>query len=192
MEKAIYLIALLIAIPVLYPVVWAIRSVYRRYRGTRLVTCPETGQAAAVRVDARQAVMTALAGHQVLELENCSLWQEHPQCGQECLRQIEAAPEACLLRNLLAHWYEGKACVFCHRPLGKAHWMEHPPVLLSPEGRTLEWIEVPPAKIPETLQTHLPVCWDCHVEETFRRLFPEEATHRPQREAETHEMRSSK
>jgi hypothetical protein len=105
------------------------------------------------------------------------------------LRQIEAAPEACLLRNILEHWYEGKACVFCHRPLGKVHWMEHPPVVLRPDGVTLEWFEVPPAKIPEALQTYLPVCWNCHVEEAIRRLFKEEAARRP---AETHEMRSGK
>jgi hypothetical protein len=188
----IYLIALLILIPVLYPVVRLTARVYRRYRGTRLITCPETRQPAAVEVDTAHAIATAIAGQELLRLKDCSRWPEKRNCGQECLRQIEAAPEECLVRNVLVRWYAGKSCVFCHSPLGEWHWMEHPPAVRSPAGRTLEWTEVPPESIPHVLETHQPVCWNCHVAETFRRLYPEIVTDRPARDQERHPAGSVK
>jgi hypothetical protein len=189
METAIYWLALLIALPVLYPLVRVTAAVYRRYRGTRLITCPETRQPAAVKVDAAGAVFTALAGHATLELKDCTRWPEKRNCGQECLRQIEAAPENCLVRNILAAWYRDKACVFCRKPLGEMHWLEHKPAVLGPEGRTREWSEIPAPEIPDVLATHQPVCWDCHMAETFRRQFPELVTERPEhKEAETGEV----
>jgi len=49
-------------------------------------------------------------------------------------------------------------------------------------GRTFEWHEVRPEKVPESLATHQPVCWNCHIAETFRRQFPQLIVERPERE----------
>jgi hypothetical protein len=66
--------------------------VYFRFRGTRLVTCPETQQAAVVEVAARSMGMQAILGEPCLRLSECSRWPMRGGCGQDCLRQIEARP----------------------------------------------------------------------------------------------------
>lgn len=66
--------------------------VYFRFRGSRLVTCPETHQAAMVEVDAKSMGMQAILGSPCLQLSECSRWPMREDCGQDCLRQIEARP----------------------------------------------------------------------------------------------------
>ena len=34
-------------------------------------------------------------------------------------------------------------------------------------------------QLPEIFATHQPVCWNCHIAESFRRLHPELVTDRP-------------
>ncbi len=66
--------------------------VYFRFRGTRLVTCPKTHQAAVVEVAARSMGMQAILGEPCLRLTECSRWPARRGCGQDCLREIEAHP----------------------------------------------------------------------------------------------------
>ncbi len=179
----IYLIAAVLALAALYLVLSAFGGVvktltvwarpYLRFRSTRLVTCPETKEPAGVRLDARHAAVTAALGDPDLRLKECTRWPERRNCGQECLKQIEAAPEDCLVRNILTKWYQGKPCVYCGKPLGEINWLEHRPALMSPERNTVEWRQLRPETIPRVLATHLPVCWNCHIAETFRRQHPE-------------------
>lgn len=180
MITVFYLVVALFALVALYA---AIRAVIRvlEYRGKRVITCPETGAPAAVEVDARHAAITSILGGPDLRLNDCSRWPERQGCGQECLRQIERAPMECLARTILARWYEGKACALCGRGFGEINWHDHKPALMSPERKLVEWPEVSPEKIPEALATHLPVCWNCHVAETFRDQHPELAVDRPWR-----------
>jgi hypothetical protein len=162
----------------------AVRA-YRTFKGTRVVTCPETHQPVAVEVDAKHAAVTAARGKPELRLQTCSRWPERHDCGQDCLRQVEAAPGDCLLRTILAKWYAGKACVICRRPIPELNrldvdWLDHSPALLSPEGRTIAWNELPAERLPEALESHRPVCWKCHHAEAFRRRFPELVVDRPE------------
>jgi hypothetical protein len=108
-----------------------------------------------------------------LRLESCSRWPERQGCGQECLRQIESAPEDCLMRNILKHWCEGKTCAVCGKPLGQIHLADHKPALLNPEHSTVEWGQIRPETVPAVLETHAPVCWNCHIVQTFCREHPE-------------------
>ena len=48
--------------------------VYFRFRGTRLVTCPETYQVAVVEVSASSMVMQAILDKPCLRLSECSRW----------------------------------------------------------------------------------------------------------------------
>jgi hypothetical protein len=66
--------------------------VYYGFRGTRLVTCPETHQAAMVEVAARSMGMQAILDKPCLRLSECSRWPMREGCGQDCLRQVEARP----------------------------------------------------------------------------------------------------
>jgi hypothetical protein len=178
MTTAVFLLTALIALGALYLVLRPVLRVYLKFKGTRVVTCPETQEAVAVEVDARQAALSAARGHLSLELQDCSRWPERRDCDQDCLKQVEAAPMDCQLRTILTRWYEGKVCVLCRKRIPEINWSEvnwlgHQPALMDAKGRTLAWDEFPPEKIPEALATHRPVCWNCHHAESFRRRFPE-------------------
>lgn len=146
---------------------------YFELRGKRLITCPETHTPQAVDVAAGEAAVGAFLAEPTLRLIECSRWPERKDCGQECLQQIEVDPEHCLVWNIVTKWYEGKACVFCHKQIGPLHHMDHAPALLSPDNKTVEWKEFRPEQLPEILETHRPVCWNCHIAESFRRTHPE-------------------
>jgi hypothetical protein len=156
-------------------------GVWLRYRGTRVVVCPEDHEMVAVRVDAGHAALSAPQGRVELRLEFCARWPEKAGCGQECLSQIAATPEACLLRNILAEWYQGRSCVFCGREFHAIHWHDHEPGLVAPQGVILTWDAFRPEDVLNVLATHKPVCWDCRVAESFRREHPELVTERPPR-----------
>lgn len=172
-------VALLVVLAALSWLAWSAARAALRYRGVRIITCPDTSAPAAVRVDARHAAITAGLSTLDLRLRDCSRWPERRGCGQECLAQIEAAPEECLVRSLLARWYAGKRCVMCRRRISEIPHFGHRPALLGPDGITREWREIAPERLPEALATHLAICWDCHISETFRRRFPELVIDRP-------------
>jgi hypothetical protein len=157
----------------------AVRT-YLKYRGKRLVTCPETRKPAAVHVNAGKAARGVLEGKHVrIDLNQCSCWPERERCGQECLSQIENDSQGCSVWSIVQQWYRGRACAYCRQPIEKIHWHDPRPALLSPETRTVQWSEIPAEKLPEVFETHLPVCWSCHIAETFRREHPEHVVDRP-------------
>jgi hypothetical protein len=151
---------------------------YLRYRGQRLVTCPETHETAAVRVNAGKAASMTLIGKQEVRLDQCSRWPEKRNCGQECLSQVNADPEHCLVWNIVAEWYKGKSCAYCQKPFGEIHWHDRYPALLSPERIAKQWNEIPAVQLPGVFQTHLPVCWNCYIAETYRRQNPDRVLNR--------------
>lgn len=174
-----YLTLLVLTLLVTFFVVRAVVSAYLEFRGTRVITCPETSAPAAVVVDAKHAAATILHGDPELRLKSCTRWPERSGCDQECLRQIEEAPEDCLARTMLTNWYRGKRCAYCGNAFREIDWLDNQPALRGPGARTLQWAEVPAEKLPEILATHQPVCWNCHIAETFRREHPELVVDRP-------------
>jgi hypothetical protein len=157
---------------------------YLLYRGQRVVVCPESRRYVAVEVDALRAASTAAEGETELRLRSCTRWPERLDCEQNCVHQIENAPEDCAVRKMLADFYEGRRCVVCQQPFGEIHWDDHKPALLRPEDRrTFGWRDLAPETLPEVLETHLPVCWNCHVAVAFRREHPELVTDRDSKTA---------
>lgn len=175
----IVLIVLVLAVGLfLFRAIPGIRA-YFQFRGKRLVTCPETKAPAAVEVAAGEAAAGAFLSEPTIHLKECSRWPERAGCGQDCLQQIEVDPEHCLIWKMVASWYAGKKCVFCHKAIEPLHHLDHPPALLGPDLRTTEWKDIRPERLPEAFSTHQPVCWNCHVTETFRRVHPELVVNRP-------------
>jgi hypothetical protein len=152
---------------------------YLEFRGERLVSCPETHKPAAVRIAATKVALKSTVGNGPLRLSECSRWPEREACGQECLAQIQEAPKACLVWTIINRWYQGQNCAYCHKPFGEIHWHDHPPALVDYERRTVEWDKIPTDKLQEALGTHWPVCWNCHIAETFRREHSELVVDRP-------------
>jgi len=159
---------------------WGLVAAWRARRhlaGTRLVTCPETGKQEAVTFDRRHAEVTAMVHDQAdLRLNSCSRWSERGPCDQPCLSEA-LSPDA-TTEHLVSQWAEGKRCVYCHKPLREAPVVGHHVALRAPDGVTTEWPDVPPTQLSDALASDLPVCWDCHVIETFRREHPELVTDR--------------
>jgi hypothetical protein len=149
-----------------------------KYRGQRVITCPENQKPAGVVVDARHAAATALGKSPALRLSSCSRWPERAGCGQECLSQIQASPEGCLVRNILTKWYEGKVCQWCGQPFRRLDWAGRKPALLGTDGVSLEWREVPADKLPETLAAAAPFCFACHTANKLVREHPKLAVDR--------------
>jgi hypothetical protein len=152
---------------------------FRKYRGHRLVTCPETRAPAAVKAAAGRAAFDALFDLPRLRLKTCSRWPERQDCDQPCVWQIRACPSDTAVSTIIRRWYTGKRCVACDKPLDGREWYEHKPGALGPESDTVEWRDVAPERIPTLMQTHLPLCWNCLVVQTFCRRYPELIVERP-------------
>jgi len=145
---------------------WRAGRAYLKFRGQRIVTCPETRRPAAVQLAAWRIAATAPFRQPELHLRVCSRWRERSPCDQVCLPQIAASPEECLVLTILAKWYQGKVCTCCGRPVEQISRWQHKPCLLGPDMRLFEWKDIPSENIPLVLETHAPVCWRCLVAET--------------------------
>ena len=152
---------------------------YRRLRGPRVVTCPETGKTVGVEIDERRAAWTSVTSVPEFKLRDCSRWPERAACGQDCLTQIEEAPRDCLVRKILPQWYNGRSCVNCDKPFGQIRLSEHLPAMLDTQRRVVEWAEIPADKLESVLATHLPICAGCAVAESFRNARPDLVVDRP-------------
>jgi len=150
---------------------------WARLRGDRLVTCTATGSPAAVRIDGPGAAAHALVcRNPQVEIAACSLWAAGGPCDRGCT--VEALSPESTTRRIVSQWFDKKMCVFCAKPI-TARSIGHHPALLGPQGTTREWPDVPADRLLDALRTDLPVCWDCHVAQTFRREHPEWVTDRP-------------
>src|SRR5215831_4360910 len=116
----IYAIVFGIVVAIIVVAAWLVGE-WLKFRGDRIVTCPENRRPAGVRLDAAHAALTGWPNPD-LRLATCSRWPERAGCGQECLRQIEQAPADCLVRNIVAKWYEGKRCASCGEPFHEIRW----------------------------------------------------------------------
>ena len=79
-------------------------TIFQRYRGIRMVTCPQTHGSAAVRIDARHAALTGMASTEKLRLEACTLWPR-PSCNQDCLAEAVSVPPIPPFRTSIKHHF---------------------------------------------------------------------------------------
>lgn len=156
---------------------------YFGMRGMRVVLCPDNRRTAGVELDAGRAALSGILHAPELRLRSCSRWPEKQDCGRECLRQVAEAGDACLLRDMVADWYEGKSCAMCGRRIGDIDWSVSKPGLITQQGAILGWAEVDFGRIHEILDTSNPVCFTCHVTNRFVRNHPELVVDRSSRRA---------
>lgn len=181
MNTAAYLILAALIATALYFVIRRIVPAFFKVRGAKTVTCPETGRPVIVAVDAIHATLTSTLGRPDIRLQDCTRWPLKRECGQECLVNLDVAPEDCLVSGVLMRWYTGKNCVYCHKTFEEVQWVDHRPALKTPGGQLIEWGEVTTEDMSEVLQTHYPVCWDCYIAQSFRRDHPDLVVYRPWR-----------
>jgi hypothetical protein len=75
---------------------------YRAFGGLREISCPETTEAALVRIHVTHAIASRMRGGNDLRLKSCSRWPGKKGCDQACLSQISASPGGCRARALPA------------------------------------------------------------------------------------------
>jgi hypothetical protein len=153
-----------------------IARAWQQYRGDRVVTCPETGRPAAVRIDAAHVAITTAKASSELRLAACSRWETRGRCDEACL--AEASDPGSTATAIASRWYAGRPCVYCRKPVTDEPFAGHYGALLGPDGTTREWSHVAPDALPDALREGRPVCWSCHVAETFRRRYPSLVTDR--------------
>jgi hypothetical protein len=73
----------------------------------------------------------------------------------------------------LKHFFEGKPCAACSRPIPPVHAFELRPGLLNATHEAIAWDDIPAANLSATLESHVPICSNCLLIETFRRRHPE-------------------
>jgi hypothetical protein len=154
------------------------RNVYN-LSGQKLVTCPETHEPVGVKVALGTACAAALAGKEHVELSSCTRWPERAGCDQACLSELKADPTEHGIWAIAAHWYEGKNCFYCGRPITPLSHLDHPPGLVSFDGKIIEWDHIPAEKLPAQFASAHPVCWNCTVVESFCQQHPELLVVRP-------------
>lgn len=156
---------------------YALRAwrVWRDLHGDRVVICPETGRPAAVRFDVARAV-TSDGGASAIPLDSCSRWAARGPCDQPCAAAARA-PETSTA-TMAREWAGRRFCVSCGGPLLASETSGHHFALREPGGVSREWVDVAAEDLPVRLTTCLPLCWNCHVAETFRRQFPDLVTDR--------------
>jgi len=152
---------------------------YVRFRDSRLIICPQNGEATIVEVDAVHAALTSPLGQPDIRLQNCGRWPIHQACGQECLLQLDVAPPECLIRSVLMRWYEAKACIYCGKHFEQIHLLEHKPALQSLDGQLLDWGKLRATDFQTEMNNYKPVCWDCYIAQSFVRDHPELVVYRP-------------
>lgn len=109
MLSLIGLVFLLVATSlILLPLALWRHEIYRRYSGSRMVSCPQDQRTGVVSIDTRHAVSTGIDGHPDLRLCDCSRWPERSNCDQACLAQaVQAGPylpaEAKVRRKQIYH-----------------------------------------------------------------------------------------
>jgi hypothetical protein len=160
---------MLFALPVLALAGWGLWRAargYWRFRGRRVVACPESAQFAAVDFAVWRIAATAAFRRPALVLRDCSRWQQGVLCGEACVKRIAEAPDACRVTTIVSEWYRDKTCACCGRPLGQAAHFGRHPCLMSPDLHIVEWKAIQAEDIPQVLSTHAPVCWTCLVAET--------------------------
>jgi hypothetical protein len=172
-------IAFMFATAVFLAMVVAFIELYARYRGNRIVTCPETNAPAGAKINAALAAGTWLVTQPRFVATACSRWPERAGCDQACAPQVETSPEDTLVRNIVAKWYGERTCTYCAQPIRDIGRAGVTPALLGPNDELHQWNDIPAEDLPQVLSSPVAVCAPCELAEDFRRRFPDRVTERP-------------
>ena len=151
---------------------------YLRYRGKRIVTCPETNAPVGAKINAALAAGTWMVTQPRFVVTACSRWPERAGCDQACAPQVEASPDETLVRSIVAKWYAERTCVYCAQPIREIGGAAVAPALLGPNGQLREWNDVASEDLPQVLANSAAVCARCELAEDFRRRFLDRVTDR--------------
>jgi hypothetical protein len=151
------------------PVALSLQS-YFQNRGRQSAICPENGEPVDIEVDRKYAFWTALRGQEHSRLQSCTRWPEQGDCGQECLAQVDPAPEN--VERLMLAWHKGKVCAICTRAITPPDWRRGRLAWLDEQQKLVELRQVNLRQLQAVLEKMRPLCWTCHQEERIRQAIP--------------------
>jgi hypothetical protein len=143
-----------------------------RYRGKRIVECPETLQPVCTEIGALRAAAGKLTGGEKVVISSCSRWPEKEDCDQACAPAIAASPRKTLVTDIVTRWYAVRACVLCGKQIQELGGAIVP-ALRAAGGATRPWSDIPPEELPSLMSSAVAVCASCELAEDFRRVHPE-------------------
>ncbi len=76
----------ILAMGMLLVILPVVLDIYARYRGRRLVSCPETRELVEVEVDTNRTAWTAVFGKAIPRVKACSLWPRKKGCPEDCVK----------------------------------------------------------------------------------------------------------
>ena len=151
-----------------------------RVHGTRVVICPETKRAVAVKVDVGHAMTTAVWEKPDLRVASCTRWPVDHDCDQWCVKQIEHTPEQTQPKAMAAHFFANLRCAICQRPIEPPSSITLQPGFMDPATRKVQtWNDVAPQDLPDAIATRRALCSNCTLAESFRQRFPDKVVDRP-------------
>jgi len=159
--------------------VWYAGRAFRRWRrfGSE---CPvltlETRQPATVHIDVALSSVATDSGSAPASHQSRSPSVEAVACDQSGLETAHL-PEGSA-SAVVKEWARARTCAMCRGPVTESWFAGHHIALLEPTGMTREWVDVGADRLALALATSLPLCWNCHVAATFRRMHPELVTDR--------------
>lgn len=143
-----------------------------RYRGKRLVVCPENAQTVTTEIGAVRAAVARLTGGDRVVITSCTRWPGKEDCDQACAPAIAASPRETLVTDIVTRWYAERACVLCGKQIQDLGGAIVP--ALRPAGGAIRpWSDVPPEELPSLMNSAVAVCASCELAEDFRRVHPE-------------------
>ncbi len=90
MTNLLNVVAPIAALGTLYVVIPVATDAYRRFRGAKTVTCPETRAPAEIHLDLNLAATSSAFGPPHLKVTRCSRWPERHYCDQACVKEVAA------------------------------------------------------------------------------------------------------
>lgn len=89
-------------------------------------------------------------------------------------RRSTSNPHDAAMTAQLKQFFEGKHCAACSRPIPPMHAGELRPGLVNANTHeAIFWDDIPAANLSTTLESHVPICSNCVIVETFRRRNPD-------------------
>jgi hypothetical protein len=160
-----------------------------RYRGKRIVECPETREPVCTEIASVHAVTAKLIGNGDVVITSCTRWPERADCDQACSPAIAAAPRETLVTDIVTRWYAHHACVLCGKHIDDIGGAIVP-ALRPDDGDIRPWSEVAPERLPALMSSAAAVCASCALAEEFRHAHPELVIERPRLERNSEHLPS--
>jgi hypothetical protein len=87
MNGPLLIILVICATGLLFVVAPVVIDIYVRYRGGKVLNCPESHGTAEVTFKTHRAALAAAFGKPALRVKSCSLWPQRKGCAENCINE---------------------------------------------------------------------------------------------------------